>query len=69
VLNLDTRVDLDKVVAVLLVDEELGGTGVAVLDSVGELEGVGEDGLTDRLVEVRSGGDLDDLNVSKGFGG
>jgi hypothetical protein len=56
-------------VAVLLVDEELGGTGVAVLDSVGELEGVGEDGLTDRLVEVRSGGDLDDLNVSKGFGG
>lgn len=68
-LNLDTRVDLDKVVAVLLVDEELGGTGVAVLDSVGELEGVGEDGLTDRLVEVRSWGDLDDLNVSKGFGG
>jgi hypothetical protein len=56
-------------VAVLLVDEELGGTGVAVLDSVGELECVGEDGLTNRLVEVRSGGDLDDLDVSEGFGG
>jgi hypothetical protein len=68
VLDLNTRVDLDKVVAVLLVDEELGGTGVAVLDSVGELEGVGEDGLTDRLVEVRSGGDLNDLNRKRGIG-
>ena len=67
VLDLDTRVDLDEVVSALLVDQELGSTGVSVLDSSGELERVVEDGLSDRLVEVRRGCDLDNL-ASAGFG-
>lgn len=63
VLDLDTRVDLDEVVPVLLVDQELGGTGVSVSDGVSEFQGVVQDGLSDRLVQVRSWGDLDDLEV------
>ena len=45
VLDLDARVDLDEVVPVLLVDEELGGPRVAVVDRLGQLDGVGEDGV------------------------
>lgn len=64
VLDLNTRVDLDKVVPALLVDQELGGTGVSVSDGACELERIVENGLADRLVEMRSGGDFDNLRVS-----
>jgi hypothetical protein len=64
VLDLDSRVDLNEVVSTLLVDQKLGGTGVSVLDSTGELEGVVKDGLSDRFSEVRRRGDLDDLRIS-----
>lgn len=63
VLDLDTRVDFDKVVSALLVDQELGGTGVSVSDSMGELEGIVQDSLSDRLVKVRRGSHFDNLNT------
>jgi hypothetical protein len=47
VLDLDTGVDLDKVVSALLVDQKLGGTSVSVLDGCSKLEGVVQDGLSD----------------------
>lgn len=64
VLDLDTRVDLNEVVAVLLVDEEFGCTGVTVLDSFRELEGVRQDGLSDGFLQMGSRGDFDDLLVT-----
>ena len=64
VLDLDTRVDLDKVVTTHLVNEELGRTGVTVVDSLCELDSVVEDSLTDRLVEVGSRCDFDNLLVT-----
>lgn len=63
--DLDPRVDLDKVVPALLVDQELGGTGVSVLNGLGELDGIVQDGLTGLFSEMRSGGDLDDLHGVK----
>jgi hypothetical protein len=63
VLDLDTRVDFDKVVTVLSIDEELRRTGVAVADALRELDRVGEDGLADVFGEVRRRCDLDDLLV------
>jgi hypothetical protein len=64
VLYLDTRVDLDKVVAAELVNEELGGTGVAVVDGLCKLDSVVEDSLADLLVEVSGRSDFDDLLVT-----
>jgi len=61
VLDLDTRVDLDKVVTALLVDQEFSGTRVSVVDSLGQFQRVVEDRLTDRLVEVGGRSDFDDL--------
>ena len=61
VLDLDSGVDLDKVMSALLVDQEFGSTGISVLDGSSELESIVKDSLSDRLVEVRSGCDLDDL--------
>ena len=60
-LDLDARVDLDEVMTALLVDEEFCGTGVAVVYGFGEFQRIVEDGLTDRLVKMGSGGDFDDL--------
>jgi hypothetical protein len=61
VLDLNSRVDLDKVMSALLVDQEFGSTGISVFDGSSELESVVKDSLSDRLVKVRSGCDLDDL--------
>lgn len=61
VLDLDTRVNFDEIVSALLIDQELGGTGVSVLDVSGKGEGVVEDCLSDRFLEVRGGSDLDHL--------
>lgn len=63
--DLDPRVDLDKVVPALLVNQELGGTCVSVLNGLGELDGIVQDGLTGLFSEMRSGGDFDDLHVVK----
>jgi hypothetical protein len=52
-------------VPALLVDQELGGTGVSVLNGLGELDGVVQDGLTGLFSEMGGGGDLDDLHVVK----
>ncbi|KMU86024.1 hypothetical protein CIHG_03555 [Coccidioides immitis H538.4] len=64
VLDLDAGFDLDEVVAVELVDEELGGAGVAVADGLGQLDGVGEDAVADVDGEVLGRGELDDLLVA-----
>ena len=37
VLDLDSRVDFNKVMSALLVDQELGSTGISVLDGSGKL--------------------------------
>jgi hypothetical protein len=63
VLDLNSRVDLDEVMPALLINQELCGTGVSVLHSVGELDGVIQDGLTSFLGKMRSRGDLDDLRT------
>lgn len=63
-LDLNTGVDFDEVVSAELVDEELAGSGVAVVDMAGDLDGVGEHGLADVLREVHGRGDFDDLLVT-----
>jgi len=61
VLDLDSGVDFDKVVSALLINEELGRTGVSVFDGSCELEGIVKDSLSDRFVKMGSGCDLDNL--------
>ena len=61
VLDLDSGVDLDKVVAVLLVDKELSGTGIAVVDRLGQLDGIVKDGITSLNRQVLCGGNFDNL--------
>jgi hypothetical protein len=58
VLDLNTRVDLDEVVAVLLVDQELGGTSIAVVGSLGEFDGVVENGVPSRLGQILCGSEF-----------
>jgi hypothetical protein len=65
VLDLDTGVDLNEVVSTLLVDQELGSTGISVVDGFGQAESVVENGLSDRFVKVRSWGDLDHLYIGQ----
>lgn len=64
VLDLNSGVDLDEVVAVLLVNQELGGTSVAVVDRLGESDSVVQDGLAGLLGQVLRRGKLDDLLVT-----
>jgi hypothetical protein len=64
--DLDPRVDLDEIMPTLLVDEELGGTCVSVLDGLGELDGVVQDGLAGLFCEMWRRGDLDDLRAGRG---
>lgn len=65
VLDLDTGVDLNEVVSALLVDQELGSTGVSVVNGFGQAESVVKNGLSDRFVKVRSWGDLDHLYIGQ----
>lgn len=62
VLDLDTGIDFDEVVSVLLVDQEFRGTSVTVLDSMGKLECVVQDSLSDVLVKMRGRSDFDNLS-------
>jgi hypothetical protein len=64
VFNLDTRVNFDKVVPALLIDQEFGSTGVSVIDCLCKLDSIRQDGLSNVFSEVRSGRDFDDLLVS-----
>ncbi len=64
VLDLDSGVDLNEVVAVLLVDKELGGTGIAVVDGLGELDSVGENGVSGLDGEILGGRNFDHLLVA-----
>lgn len=64
VLDLDTRVDLDEVVSVLLVNEELCCTGIAVVDRLGQLHGIVQHGISCLDGQVLGRGDLNDLLVS-----
>lgn len=63
-LDLDAGVDFDKVVTVLLVDKELGGACVAVLDVPGDLDSVVQNSLTNIFGKVGRGSNLDDLLVA-----
>lgn len=62
-LDLDTGVDLDKVVAVLLVDQELCGSRISVVDRLGKLDSIVQEGIADLGGEVLGRGQLDNLLV------
>jgi len=63
VFDLDTGVDLNKVVSVLLVNQELGGTGITIVDGLGQLDGIGQDRVTNVGGKVLCWGNLNDLLV------
>lgn len=64
VLDLDTRVDLDEVVAVLLVNQELRSACIAVAGSLGQTDSIVENVVTDIGRKVLGRGNLNDLLVS-----
>jgi hypothetical protein len=64
VLDLDTRVDLDEVVLVLLVHQELSSTGVAVVHRSSQPHGIIEYGIPGLGGKVLGGGNLDDFLMS-----
>jgi hypothetical protein len=64
VLDLNTRVDLDEVVTTLIIDQEFGGTGVAVAHALGKLDRIREDSLAKLFREMGSWCDLDDFLVT-----
>ncbi len=64
VLDLDPRVHLDEHVVAALVEEELDGARIRVVDLAGERHGVVADGLPQLLGQVRRGRQLDDLLVA-----
>jgi hypothetical protein len=61
VLDLDTGIDFDKVVSVLLVDEELCGACVAVVDGPGQLDSIGQDSVSNIGGKVLGRCNLDNL--------
>lgn len=64
VLDLDTRVDLNEVVASEFVHKELNGTGVLVLGGSGETDSIVNHSLLDSRVKANGGGGLEDLLVT-----
>src|SRR5690242_15811389 len=52
------------IVPVLLVDQELGSTGVAVLDGLCEPDGIGQDGIAGLNGQILSRSNLNDLLVT-----
>lgn len=63
-LNLDTRVDLNEVVSVLLINQELRSACIAISSSLGQSDGIREDAVTNIGGKVLGRGNLDDLLVS-----
>lgn len=64
VLDLDTGVDFNEVISVLLIHQELCGSCVSVVDGLGQSDGIPQDGISDILGEILGWGNLDDLLVS-----
>jgi len=64
VLDLDSGVDLDEVITVLLVNQELSGTGIAVVHRLRQLHGIVEDGLANILRQILCGRKLNNLLMS-----
>lgn len=64
VLDLNTGVDLDEVVAVKLVDQKLCSACIAVVDRLGQSDGVVEDSISDLGGKILGRGNFDDLLVS-----
>ncbi len=60
-LDLDPRINFDKVMSSLLVDQEFGGSGIPVIDAPCKLDRVRPDGLANLLRKMRRRGNLDDL--------
>jgi hypothetical protein len=60
-LDLNAGVDLDKVVTVLLIDEELSSACVAVLDVSSNFDGIVQNGLTNVLGKMSCWSHFDDL--------
>jgi hypothetical protein len=58
VLDLNTWVDLDEVVAVLLVDQELSSTSISVVGGLCEFDGIVENGIPSRLRQILCGSKL-----------
>src|SRR5690606_29528407 len=63
-LDVDAGVRLEEDVVAVAVEEELHGAGVAVADLPGEACGVVADAVAQGGVEVRRGGEFDDLLVA-----
>jgi hypothetical protein len=64
VLNLNTRVDLNEVVTVLLVNQELRSACIAVFDGLSKSDGISQNGVTGLDREVLCWGNLDNLLVT-----
>jgi hypothetical protein len=60
----DTRVDLNEVVAVLLVDQKLSSASISVTSSLGQSNSVGENVVADVRWEILSRSNLNNLLVS-----
>ena len=63
-LDLNARVGLDEVVAVLLIDEELEGARALVAHRFGQAHRVGGESIANVRVEAAGGRNLDDLLVT-----
>lgn len=50
--DLDTRIDFDKVVSILLIHEKLGGAGRTIFDCFGEFDGIRENIVADVRLQM-----------------
>ncbi len=64
VLDLNTGVDFNEVVAAHLVYQELGCSSIPVANALRKLDSIGQDGLAHFLREVSGRSDLNDLLVA-----
>lgn len=62
--HLHSRVDLNEVVTVLLVDQELGSSSIAVVDRLGQSHGICQNSIAGLRGEILGWGKLDDLLVT-----
>jgi hypothetical protein len=57
--DLDARIDLDKVMSSLLINQEFSGSCIPVIDALRELDRISPNRLANLLGEMRRGRDLD----------
>ena len=62
--NLHSRVDLNEIISVLLIDQELGSACIAIVDRLGKLDGIIQDGLTHVQRQIFGRSQLHDLLVT-----